>query len=357
MGVTEEKRDIATMPVMAATKLSQPGTPGHSSILIATPVIKPTCGNGGCTGVRSHNGSDSRAHSQNGGDNNAPLCHCCHSCVVKLQLCFLNQVKSELLFLCQVTAVVPESSKVKAVSPESSQVAAVVPELSQVSDLHESRSPRVPSRPVCCTQIIEVSPLVSRLVSSLRDAPLVSACSAGIPKPTHLNPVAELFPPSVALSIAGIALWCVWATYTNTESLEVAACAAEPPEAAVSAVASSEAVMPAAVSLEVAAYAAEPHEMRMSASALCTVVAPSNTPSTRELSSWSKPAKEATYELSSCPNSAMEAACDLSACPITAKEAITELSAHPVTSMEAAYEHFSCSESALKSDYELSVLP
>ncbi|KAL0183541.1 hypothetical protein M9458_019237, partial [Cirrhinus mrigala] len=145
------------------------------------------------------------------------------------------------------------------------------------------------------------------LVSSVRDPPLVSSCAAGIPKPVLTNPpVLEVF---AALPITGVTLWCFWALYTTAESPEVVAYAAEPPVF-------SEAAMPAAVSPEVAAYAAEPCEMGTSASALCTVVAPSDTPSTCELLSCPVPA---TYELS--------------ARPVTAMEAVSELSAHPVTAM------------------------
>ncbi len=52
----------------------------------------------------------------------------------------------------------------------------------------------------------------------MRDAPLVSARAAGIPKSTHFSPpVTELIPLSVVLPIMGITLWCIWAAYTTTE--------------------------------------------------------------------------------------------------------------------------------------------
>ncbi|KAL0183682.1 hypothetical protein M9458_019378, partial [Cirrhinus mrigala] len=89
-----------------------------------------------------------------------------------------------------------------------------------------------------------------------------------------------------------IALWCVWAAYTTAESLEVAACAAEPPEEATSAAMSSEAMMPATVPPEETAYAAEPHKMGTSVSAPCAVVAPSDTLLVHELSPW-RPAVKA----------------------------------------------------------------
>ncbi len=91
----------------------------------------------------------------------------------------------------------------------------------------------------------------------MRDAPLVSACAAGIPKPTHFSPpVPELIPLHVVLPTMGIALWCIWAAYTTTETLETAAATEMSPE--------------------VAADAAEPPEAAVLASAPCMVVAPSN---------------------------------------------------------------------------------
>ncbi|KAF4100023.1 hypothetical protein G5714_018219 [Onychostoma macrolepis] len=95
------------------------------------------------------------------------------------------------------------------------------------------------------------------LMSSLRDVPLVSAHTAGIPKPTHSNPpVLMHIPLSEALPLMGIALCCVWAAYTTAELPEVAT--------------------PAVASPEVAVHAAEPPEAAGLASAPCMVVAPSN---------------------------------------------------------------------------------
>ncbi len=115
----------------------------------------------------------------------------------------------------------------------------------------------------------------------------MSACAAGIPKPTHFSPpVPELIPLSEVLPMMGIAFWCVWAAYTTTEltetaasamiSLEVAAEAAEPSEVVVHAAAFPKAMVPAAVSPEVAAHATEPPEAAVLASVPCVVVAPSN---------------------------------------------------------------------------------
>ncbi len=147
----------------------------------------------------------------------------------------------------------------------------------------------------------------------MRDAPLVSARAAGIPKPTHFSPpFPELIPLSVALSTMGIALWCVWAAFTTAEPPEmavpapdppeVAAEAAEPPEVVVSVLDSPEVAAEAAEppevavpvpdSTEVAAYAAKPPEATSFTSALVTVVVPIN-------------------ELTVCPATAMEAVCEL----------------------------------------------
>ncbi|KAL0203330.1 hypothetical protein M9458_001348, partial [Cirrhinus mrigala] len=205
------------------------------------------------------------------------------------------------------------------------------------------------------------------LISCLRDAPLVSAHSAGIPKPTHLTPpVLELIPLSAALSIMGIALWCVWAAYTATESPEVAACAAEPLEVVASAVASPEAMTPAAVSPELASEAAEPHETGTSALAPCTVVVPSDTHlacgssscpvlAMYELSAPPVMAMEAVTELSAHPVMAMEAICDHCACPIAAKQAVYELPVCLVPAREAAYVLKSGFEPAMETECELSI--
>ncbi len=67
----------------------------------------------------------------------------------------------------------------------------------------------------------------------------------------------------------------------------------------------------------------------------------------------------------------MEAVCDPSFCPVTAMEAVCDSSSYPVTATEADLEHLSrselaeksisglspCSETAMMSDFELSVLP
>ncbi len=136
--------------------------------------------------------------------------------------------------------------------------------------------------------------LYPSLVSSVRDAPLLSARVAGIRKPTYFSPpFPELIPLSEALPIMGITFWCVWAAYTTTEppevtattmvSLEVAADAAEPLEVVTPTTVFPRSDVPAAVSPEVAAHAAEPFEAALLASAPCVVVAPNITLSARHV--------------------------------------------------------------------------
>ncbi len=249
------------------------------------------------------------------------------------------------------------------------------------------------------------------LVFSVRDAPLVFARAAGIPKPTHFSPsVPELIPLPVVLPTMGIALWCIWAAYTTTEILEtaaatkmspeVAADAAEPPGVVVHAAVFPEAT-PVAISPEVAADAAEPTEAAVLPLIPCMVVAPSNalaachvtikgtitelsafveTPdgtaveplevaastaeppevsvvSTYQLLPCPVTAKEAVCELSPCPVTAKEAVCELSPCHVTAKKAVCELSPCPVTAKEAVCELSPCPVTAKKAVCELSPCP
>ncbi len=221
----------------------------------------------------------------------------------------------------------------------------------------------------------------------MRDAPLVSARAAGIPKPAHFNSsVPVLIPLSEALPMMGITLCCVWAAYTTTELLEVAkstvmspkvaAYAAEPPEAAVLASAPCMVVAPSnecpachitvegtvdehctcpvnklylfpdvttVEPPEVAASAAEPSEV-----SVVTIYESSSCPVT---------AMEAICESSSCPAMAMEAVCESSSCPVAAMEVVYESSSCPVTAMEAVYEYSSCPVTAMEAVYESSSCP
>ncbi len=176
-----------------------------------------------------------------------------------------------------VTADQPESLHVSALQPESLHIPALQPEY-----LHVSAELPEPVTPGDLRSVLRVP----CLVSSVRDAPLVSARAAGIPKSTHFSPpVPELIPLSVVLPTMGITLWCIWAAYTTTETLEtaaatemspeVAADAAEPPGVVAHASVFSEAT-PTAVSPEVAADAAEPPEAAVLSLAPCMVVAPNN---------------------------------------------------------------------------------
>ncbi len=195
----------------------------------------------------------------------------------------------------------------------------------------------------------------------------------------------------------GIALCCVWAAYTTTELLKVAAStlmspdvvavAAESPGIVAFAAVFPEAMAPAAALLEVAAHAAESSEAVVLTSAPCMVVVSSNILSAcrvavvetvTELSLFSnetaleppevvasaaEPPEVSVvlnYELSSCPLTAMEAICKLSSCLVAARRAVPELSPCPVMAMEVICELsacpvLSCAEPV--SGFELSVLP
>ncbi len=164
-------------------------------------------------------------------------------------------------------------------------------------------------------------------------------------------------------------------------SPEVAADAAEPPEAAVLSlipcmvVAPSNAIAACHVTvkgtitelsvfvetpdgtavepLEVAASAAESPEVSVVSTyqlSPCPVTAKE---AVCELSPCPVTAKEAVCELSPCPVTDKEAVCELLLCPVTAKEAVCELSPCPVTAMEAVFESSSCSITAMEAVCEL----
>ncbi len=125
----------------------------------------------------------------------------------------------------------------------------------------------------------------------------MSVRTAGIPKSTHSDPpVYELITLSEALPRVGIALCCIWATYTTTVLPQGKASAAEPPQAVVLASAPGKVVAPSNILSpgpgitveppEVAALAAEPPEV--------SVVS--------------------VHKLTPCPVTAKKAACELSPC-------------------------------------------
>ncbi len=173
-----------------------------------------------------------------------------------------SQATVDLRESSQATVDLCESSQVT-IDRQSHHVSADLPESHHVSaDLPESHNVSA-DLPESC-DVLSVSSRYSRsvlrfpsLVSSVRDAPLVSARAAGIPKPTHSSPpVPELIPLSEVLPMMGIAFWCVWAAYTTTELPEV--------------------TVATMMSSEVAADATEPPEAAVLSSVPCMVVAPSN---------------------------------------------------------------------------------
>ncbi len=120
-----------------------------------------------------------------------------------------------------VSADLPESLHVSADPPESLHIFADPPEPLHVTADHPESLHITADQPESC-HVLSAIPIFSRLVlqypslvSSVRDAPLVSAHAAGIPKSAHFNPqVPVLIPLSEALPMIGIALCCVWAAYT-----------------------------------------------------------------------------------------------------------------------------------------------
>ncbi|ROK35860.1 hypothetical protein DPX16_17603 [Anabarilius grahami] len=145
-----------------------------------------------------------------------------------------------------ISADLPEPRHISADLPEPRHVSVALPEPRHVSeDLPKPRHFSADlSEPRHIMAVTPESHLVAvvipqhvikhqRLASSVEDPVLVSVRTAGIPRPTHFSPLApELIPLSAKLPIMGVALWCIWAAYTTTESPEVVAYAAEPPEVA-----------------------------------------------------------------------------------------------------------------------------
>ncbi len=169
-----------------------------------------------------------------------------------------RHVSADLSESCHISADLPEPRHVSSDLPEPLHVSSDLPE-----PLHVMSTTPEPC-PVAVV-VLQPSTVLSRetvikrqrLASSVEDPPLVSARTAGIPKPAHFNPpVPELIPLSEALPMMGITLCCIWAAYSTTDL--------------------SQAMAPAAASPEVAAHAAKPPEVAVLASAPCMVVAPSN---------------------------------------------------------------------------------
>ncbi len=296
---------------------------------------------------------------------------------VKVDLPESLHISADLPESLHVFADLPESLHVSADLPESHHVSADLPESHHVTAHHPESHHVTADHPESCN-VLSLTPRYSRsvlrfpsLVSSVRDVPLVSARAAGIPKSTHSNPyVPELISLSEAIPMMGIALCCVWAACNTTELLEVAKSTVMSPE--------------------VAAHAAEPPEAAVLASAPCMVVAPSNSYPARHVTvegtvdehcpypvnelylfpdvttveppevaaSAAEPSEVSvvnTFESSSCPVTAMEAVCELLPCFELATEANNEPSFAHVTATEAVFEHLYRSEPAMVADCELSV--
>ncbi|XP_058639016.1 uncharacterized protein LOC131544658 isoform X1 [Onychostoma macrolepis] len=287
---------------------------------------------------------------------------------VKADLHESSQVKADLQEPSQVAVDVRESSQVtvgrhqpshvSADHPESLHVSADLLKSSHVTAVRPESQHHVPADLPESGHVRADTPRSSRsvfhyssLISSLRDSPLVSARTAGIPKPTHSSPpVPELIPLSEVLPMMGIALCCVWAAYTTAALSEVATAATASPE--------------------VVAHAAELPEAAGLTSAPCMVVALSNV-----LSTCCVAVEKTITKLSLCPEfTAVEppevaaAAAEppevsavsigeLSLSPVTAMEAVNELSFCPVTAMKAVNELSFCPVTAIEAVYELSVLP
>ncbi len=236
------------------------------------------------------------------------------------------------------TADPPEPLHVSADHPEPLHVSAEHPEPLHVTADHPESLHITADQPESC-HVLSATPIFSRLVlqysslvSSVRDAPLVSARAAGIPKSAHFNPrVPALIPLSEALPMMGIALCCVWAAYATSRL--------------------PQAMAPAAASSKVVALTAEPPEAAVLASAPFMVVAPS-----KVLLACHVAVKETVTTVE--PSEVSVASThQLSACPVAAKMAALESSSCPGVATEAAHEMLSCPESAEKAAFELPVYP
>ncbi len=173
----------------------------------------------------------------------------------------------------------------------------------------------------------------------------MSAHAAGIPKPTHTNPLApELIPPSAALPVCGVALWCIWAAYTTanmlevaapaTTSPEVAAYAAEPSKVAVPTAGLPEATVSTAVSSEVAPRDNFPELSVLAKEANTEFVAPSITTQTPTFEPLKPPVMSpetinASYVCHVNSVTAIEIIYELSFCPVSASTLMNFLCSLP----------------------------
>ncbi len=145
------------MPVMVASEFSQPQAPGHSSLLIATPVIQSACEKTKWRPQQHRVTSLLPFMSQ-----------------VKSQLIFMSQVKSQLIFVSHVKSqliiVSPVKSQVIIVSPVKSQLIFVSPVKSQLIILSLVMS-QLLIQSLVMSQLIIHSHVTSRLIWSSRVTP------------------------------------------------------------------------------------------------------------------------------------------------------------------------------------------
>ncbi|KAI2654094.1 Telomere repeat-binding protein 3 [Labeo rohita] len=359
-------------------EFSLPQAPGHSSLLIVTPVCKT-----------AHEIAAAPEHN---------LAEPVHKMLAKT---VLRHVTGSTPVSSQVMAVSPESSKVTAVVPESSKVKAVVSESSKVkADLHKSSLATAdvhePSQatadlhepnqatadvhePSQATADVHepsqvsaghpesnhissdlpeprhVSSVLSEprhvssdtprfqpiMMASVLDPPLMSVWAAGIPVASRSCHPLLLFP------LMAVAILCVWAAHSAPEVSSVHESAPEVssvhkftpevPSVHESAPEVSSVYESAPVPPEVAAPAAESPKgvefpYALSACPVVTLEAVCELPPSPE------PATEAVYELSALPATAKDLSCERPVCPVPVMEAMNELSAHRVTAIEAIIE-------------------
>ncbi|KAL0160511.1 hypothetical protein M9458_044236 [Cirrhinus mrigala] len=210
---------------------SQPRTPGHSAIMIATPVLKPAHGMAA---------APERAHVM------AATAEPVHKMATKTVLRHVtaatpesSKFRAAVAKSSQVKAVVTESSKVTADLHEPSQVTADLHESSQVTaDLHKPSQVRAGLPESSCisagrlessqvmsrltTQSLAMSPLTPlghNLMASVLDPPLMSVRAAGIPvASTPSSPIIkESLPPAAALPLMAVTILCIWAAHSAPE--------------------------------------------------------------------------------------------------------------------------------------------
>ncbi|KAL0148041.1 hypothetical protein M9458_056656 [Cirrhinus mrigala] len=367
VGVVEKERDNA---VMAAAKFSRRKAPGHSSVLISTPVCKP---------IREREAAPECAHRM------AATAEPFHKMLATRMLHYVtavipDQVRAALPKSSPDTAVVPESSKIKAVVPVSSPVTAVVYEPSKVKAVVPVSSPvtAVVSEPSKVKAVVPVSSPVTAVVSepckvTSAGRPGSSLTSAGRP---GSSPISAVHRESSHIS-AGLqesryvkfdhpephhVLSDIW----KSQRIMMAS-VMDPATRCCSSPNGGRHLVRASSVHESAPEATSVHGSAPGASSAheSSPVASSGHKSAPEALSSHKPAPvppevaaptaEPPEGVAPSANSRLVLAVSkLSAHPITAKEVVSELSAHPVTAMEAVIELFACPVTAIEAVIELS---